>query len=167
LPPEYFARVIEYAVRSLMVAGFADIVLIGDGGQNQAPQKSHMTEPDKIARQTRFECANPILCVTNMARSVQYYVEALGFTNASWGTDDFSLVTRDDAGIYLARGGQGNPGTWAWIGVEDVAALHEEFKATGAIIASPPQSHPWALEMRVADPDGHVLRFGSDPQEHE
>ena len=100
-----------------------------------------------------------------MARSVQYYVEVLGFTNADWGGDDFTCVTRDNAGIYLAEGDQGQPGTWAWIGVGDVAALYEEYKATGATILHPPENYSWACEMKVEDPDGHVLRFGSDPKE--
>lgn len=68
-----------------------------------------------------------------------------------------------DAGIYLSEGDQGQPGTWVWIGVSDVEALHEELKAKGATILHPPESFPWACEMKVADPDGHVLRFGSDP----
>lgn len=116
---------------------------------------------------TRFECANPILRVADMARSVRYYVDVLGFTNADWGGDDFTCVTRDDAGIYLAEGDQGQPGTWAWIGVEDVGALYEEYKATGARILHAPENYSWAYEMKVADPDGHVLRFGSEPTEQE
>ena len=119
------------------------------------------------AVRTRFECANPILSVGNMARSILYYVDVLGFTNADWGGDDFTCVTRDNAGIYLAEGDQGQPGTWAWIGVEDVGALYEEYKVKGANILHPPEKYPWAYEMKVADPDGHVLRFGSDPTEHE
>ncbi|MGH9719981.1 MAG: hypothetical protein ACRD8O_07195 [Bryobacteraceae bacterium] len=47
----------------------------------------------------------------------------------------------------------------------DVAALHEEYKATGATILHAPENFPWAYEMKVGDPDGHVLRFGSDPKE--
>jgi len=39
LPPEHFAQVVEFAARSLKVAGFTDILLIGDSGPNQAPQK--------------------------------------------------------------------------------------------------------------------------------
>jgi len=117
-----------------------------------------------IAR-TKFECANPILSVADMARSVRYYVDVLGFTNADWGGDDFTCVTRDNAGIYLSEGDQGQPGTWAWIGVGDVEALYEEYKARGAAILHPPETYPWACEMKVADPDGHVLRFGSDPKE--
>ena len=115
---------------------------------------------------TKFECANPILSVKDMARSVRYYVDVLGFTNADWGGDDFTFVTRDNAGIYLSEGDQGQPGTWAWIGVEDVGVLYAEYKAKGAHILHAPENHPWAYEMKVADPDGHVLRFGSEPKDH-
>jgi predicted enzyme related to lactoylglutathione lyase len=111
---------------------------------------------------TRFEGSTPILNVANMAVSVRYYLDVLGFENAAWGSDDFTCVNRDRAGIYLCRGGQGQPGTWVWIGVENVEALHEAYKASGAKIRHPPQNYPWALEMKVDDPDGHVLRFGSD-----
>ena len=40
LPPEYFARVVEFAARSLAAHGFRDIVLIGDSGKNQASLKA-------------------------------------------------------------------------------------------------------------------------------
>jgi catechol 2,3-dioxygenase-like lactoylglutathione lyase family enzyme len=114
---------------------------------------------------TRFECASPILSVADLARSVAYYVDVLGFTNADWGGDDFTCVSRDAASIYLSEGDQGQPGTWVWVGVEDVAALHREYEARGAMILHPPENFPWAREMKVGDPDGHVLRFGSDPLE--
>jgi len=61
---------------------------------------------------TRFECANPILSVAEMSRSVHYYVDVLGFTNAEWGGDTYTCVTRDNAAIYLSQGDQGQPGTW-------------------------------------------------------
>ena len=67
-----------------------------------------------------------------MARSVRDDVEVLGFTNADWGGDDSTCMTRDGAGIHLAQADQGQPGTWVWIGVEDVGLLYEEYKATGA-----------------------------------
>lgn len=113
---------------------------------------------------TRFEGAQPILSVRDMAASLRYYLGVLGFKNAEWGTDEFTSVNRDDAGIYLCRGAQGGPGTWAWIGVEDVGLLYEEYRAGGAMIRRPPENYPWAYEMKVEDPDGHVLRFGSEPR---
>ena len=114
---------------------------------------------------TIFECAEPILNVSDMVRSLQYYVEVLGFTNADWGGPDFTRVGRDDAGIYLCEGDQGHAGTWVWIGVEDVAALYDEYRDSGAAICSAPRNHSWAYEMQVEDPDGHILRFGSEPKE--
>jgi catechol 2,3-dioxygenase-like lactoylglutathione lyase family enzyme len=113
---------------------------------------------------TTFEHAHPILNVADMARSLAYYVEVLGFRNAEWGGDDFTCVTRDGASIYLSEGDQGHAGTWVWLGVEDVDALYEEYRQSGATILHPPESYSWAYEMKVTDPDGHVLRFGSDPK---
>jgi predicted enzyme related to lactoylglutathione lyase len=121
--------------------------------------------PGGKAARTRFEHANPILNVANMARSLRYYVDVLGFTNAAWGGDDFTCVTRDGASIYLSEGDQGQPGTWVWLGVDDVEALHREYCQSGAAILHPPENFLWACEMKVADPDGHVLRFGSDPKD--
>lgn len=112
----------------------------------------------------RFEGSQPILRVENMEASLRFYVEVLGFENASWGTDDFTSVSRDQAGIYLCRGGQGRGAAWVWIGVEDAEKLHEEFKARGVAIRLPPTNFPWALEMQIEDPDGNVLRLGSEPK---
>jgi predicted enzyme related to lactoylglutathione lyase len=114
------------------------------------------------ASKTKFENATPILNVSDLVVSVRYYVEALGFTRANWGNDIFTSVSRDRAAIYLCQGGQGRPGTWVWIGVEDAATLYEEYKASGARILRAPQNYPWAFEIHVEDPDGHVLRFGSE-----
>ena len=119
-----------------------------------------MTSP---ARTTRFEHAEPILRVANLGASVRYYTETLGFVNAEWAMEDFTLVSRDEAGIYLCEGHQGQPGTWVWVGVEDAMALYHEYVASGANIRQPPRNYPWALEIHVEDPDGHVLRFGSEP----
>lgn len=121
-----------------------------------------MTSTSDIQK-TRFEVSAPILRVTDMNASLQYYVGVLGFQNADWGTDDFTHVNRDRAGIYLCRGGQGCLKTWVWVGVEDVQALYEEYKTSGAKVNHAPRNYSWALEMHVEDPDGHVLRFGSEP----
>ena len=33
------------------------------------------------------------------------------------------------------------------------------------MICHPLENYPWAYEMKVEDPDSHVLRFGSKPKE--
>jgi catechol 2,3-dioxygenase-like lactoylglutathione lyase family enzyme len=115
-------------------------------------------------QQTQFERAEPILSVSDMTASLRYYVDVLGFTAAAWGTADFTAVSRDAAGLYLCQGQQGRAGTWVWIGVEDVEALYDEYRRSGATIRRTPENHSWAYEMQVEDPDGHVLRFGSEPR---
>jgi catechol 2,3-dioxygenase-like lactoylglutathione lyase family enzyme len=113
---------------------------------------------------TKFEHADPILRVKSMAVSLRYYRDVLGFRGAEWGSEFFTSVNRDGAGIYLCQGRQGAAGTWVWVGVEDVAALYQEYQASGAKIRLPPGNYPWAYKMHVEDPDGHVIRFGSEPR---
>ena len=91
-----------------------------------------MTPPPDGTR-TRFEHADPILNVRDMATTLLYYVDVLGFAPAPWGA-------------------------------EDVGKLYEEYRASGARIRGAPRNHSWAYEMQVEDPDGHVLRFGSEPR---
>lgn len=112
----------------------------------------------------RFENSQPILRVEDLQTSLEFYVNRLGFRNADWGNSNFTSVNRDGAGIYLCLGAQGRGGAWVWIGVEDAEKLHDELKANGVIISSPLSNHPWALEFQVEDPDGNVLRFGSEPK---
>ena len=61
----------------------------------------------------RFECSEPILRVENMEASLAFYVNLLGFENASWGNEDFTHIARGDAGIYLCRGDQGRGQAWS------------------------------------------------------
>jgi len=46
--------------------------------------------------------------------------------------------------------------------VGDADALLEEYRSTGAKIRHLPTNYSWAYEMQIEDPDGNVLRFGSD-----
>ena len=120
---------------------------------------------EEIQTRVRFEGSQPILRVENMAASLRFYVDILGFENAAWGNDDFTAISRDGATLYLCRGAQGRGGAWVWIGVEDAEKLHDELKALGASIHLPPTNYSWALEMQVEeDPDGNVLRLGSEPK---
>ena len=62
--------------------------------------------PDPTPPRVYFEGSAPILRVEDMKAALAFYVGKLGFQNASWGTEDFTSVNRDRAGIYLCRGGQ-------------------------------------------------------------
>lgn len=117
---------------------------------------------------TGFECVIPILRVSNLHATVEYYRSVLGFEK-DWGDDTDSpgmaQVSRDRRPLMFCEGDQGQPGTWVWIGVEDIEPLYREYVARGAKFILPPTNYWWAFEFRVEDPDGHVLRFGSEPRE--
>lgn len=127
------------------------------------------TEP--VSRTVVLEGVTPILRVHNLAASISYYVEKLGF-QVNWGFPDegtsfFASISRGKCCLFLSEGDQGHPGSWVWIGTENVEALHEEFKSSGAKIRNPPTNYEWTFEMQVEDPDSNVLRFGSDPKKNE
>jgi uncharacterized glyoxalase superfamily protein PhnB len=113
-----------------------------------------------------FHAATPILRVADLPASLEHYGRVLGF-KVDWNAEGMASVTRGQCSLMLCAGHQGHPGTWVWIGVGDATALFEELSARGATIRLPPTNYPWALEFHVADPDGHVLRFGSEPREAE
>jgi predicted enzyme related to lactoylglutathione lyase len=116
---------------------------------------------------TKLECINPILPVRDIEASMTYYTKVLGFEKADWVTEGakFAMVLRDGLGIYLSENSGEPRKAWVWIGAEDIQPIYEEFKAKGAHIRKPPTNQPWAYEMEIEDPDGHVLRFGSDALE--
>jgi len=120
-------------------------------------------------KKIRFEGSTPILNVENVPASIDYYVKVLGFRK-DWSDGDpptMASVSRDNSDIMLCQDAQGQPGTWIWIGVNDVELLFEDCKTQGAKIRQEPTNYSWAYEMRIEDPDGHVLRIGSDPKEGE
>ena len=115
----------------------------------------------------RFEGATPILPVRDLRASLAYYVDVLGFT-LEWGGDEiFASVCRDRVHLFLSQGDQGHAGTWVWVGVGDVDAVHAVYVAKGAKVRHAPTNYPWAREMQIEDPDGNVLRMGSDRTEGE
>lgn len=116
----------------------------------------------------RIENIAPVLYVKDMALTLSFYVDILGFKSADWGDDNFTSINRDNTALYLCKGGQGAPGTWVWIGFDgDIFSLYQSLLSKGVTIKLPPTNFSWAYEMQVEDPNGHVLRFGTDPSEKE
>lgn len=109
----------------------------------------------------------PFLSVSQMPRSVRYYVDGLGFTikhewvvdgklrwcwltlgGASLMLQEFSLAPKSDGGISL------------WFLCEDAVAKYHEIKSRG-IEATEPQVGNGMWVTSLADPDGYRLNFES------
>jgi predicted enzyme related to lactoylglutathione lyase len=125
-----------------------------------------VSDPKTAPAAVGVECIIPILNVASVAASVAYYTRDLGF-KTDWGAGGMASVSRDGRAIMLCQGGQGQPGTWVWIGVDDIEPLYADVVAKGARVRLRPTSFAWAYEMQLEDPDGHVLRFGSEPKRGE
>src|SRR5690348_13579047 len=110
-----------------------------------------------------FQHAVPILYASDVGKSIQYYTEVFGLTN-HWCWDDaasFGGVSKDGVELFFCKGGQGHPGTWLSIMVNDVDGLYQRILEKKGKVLSPPKDMEWGLrEMLVEDPDGHIIRFG-------
>lgn len=113
-----------------------------------------------------FGGVNPILRVNDLAVSRDYYTRVLGF-KVDFETSELISVSRGRCALFLCQGDQGHFGAWVWISAPDVEILVEELRAAGARIRHEPTNYPWAMEIQVEDPDGNVLRMGSEPRENE
>lgn len=89
-----------------------------------------------------FGAAAPIFRVANVRASLEYYVKQLGFS-IDWDEGGMASVTRDRCTIFLCEWEQGQRGTWAWIGVRDVEAFHQELAQRGAGVRHVPTNYPW------------------------
>ena len=119
------------------------------------------------AVKVQVECIVPILRVSSLSASLRYYGEILGF-QLDWADpdgSDMASVSRGGHAIMLCQGAQGQPGTWLWIGVEDIEPLFTEYQRKGVEFRQEPTARPLAYDMLVIDPDGHILRFGSEPRD--
>ena len=115
----------------------------------------------------KFKKSVTILYSSNIKESIDYFVEKLGFED-KWEWEDpptFGGIVKDDVEIFFCLNGQGSPGTWMCVIVDDVDAYYESIKDKGAKIISQPQSMEWNMrEMLVEAPDGHIIRFGHNTE---
>lgn len=116
-----------------------------------------------MSKPAQVECTIPILPVSDIALSVSFYTQKLGFT-LDWGdvrNDPVCSVSRDGKAIMLARSGASAAPVWVWIGVES-DAIFDEFRAQGVTVSQEPRNFSWAYEMKFADIDGNILWIGTE-----
>jgi len=109
------------------------------------------------------ECLTPILYVRDFAEAISYYTEKLLFEKLwNWGDPPgFGAVRLGKIEIFFCQGGQGQPGMWLSIFVDDVDDYCDRIKELGAEVIFGPEDEPWGVrEIHVRDPNQHVIRFG-------
>jgi catechol 2,3-dioxygenase-like lactoylglutathione lyase family enzyme len=138
------------------------LLLSSSGGIAESP----LSPPNENtpAMLSKIENAIPVLPVRDLARSVDFYTNKLGF-KLDWGDpkqDQVCSVSRDGRPIMLqVRENIATPG-WVWIGAD--VALFEIFREAGVKVFQEPKNFSWAYEMKFEDVDGNILWLGSDPR---
>lgn len=118
--------------------------------------------------------AAPILCVTQIARSIRFYEQAFGFARPSYfdGNEDYVVIALGEAQIHLMASERANPNhavnpragdPFVWVpSITPVATLAA---AAGLVPQRGParyDSTPVATEEVVfTDPDGYRICFGA------
>jgi uncharacterized glyoxalase superfamily protein PhnB len=117
----------------------------------------------------------PFFCISDMERSLHYYVDGLGFTRTNqWvvnGEMRWCWLQIGGAALMLQTcakkmldsmppGGKLGQGVSLWFQCEDAIAFYHDVKARG-IEASEPQVGNGLWDTMLSDPDGYRLHFES------
>jgi catechol 2,3-dioxygenase-like lactoylglutathione lyase family enzyme len=116
----------------------------------------------------RLDYGAPVFRVADLARSLAYYRDRLGFEVEFEYEGFYAGVVRDGCRIHLkcAVPPERDQSAFeaaehldACFGVEGVEALASRFAAVGAAFSVPLRSMPYGTEFYVKDPDGYILGF--------
>jgi len=113
----------------------------------------------------QIENTIPVLPVSNLTGSVDFYTRILGF-RLDWGGEDASRicsVSRDGCSVMLSHGFGASSPQWVWIGLED-ETIFQEWREAGVTVRQEPKNWTWGYEMKFEDPDRNVLWVGTEPK---
>lgn len=116
----------------------------------------------------RVECTIPVLPVTDLVASVDFYTRTMGFS-LDWGDihgGEICSVSRDGCSIMLMKRSAPTTPVWVWIGLAD-ESLFARFRSAGAKVLQEPRNFSWAYEMKFEDPDRNVIWVGTEPRTNE
>ncbi|MCW3847625.1 VOC family protein [Sphingomonas sp. LB-2] len=119
-----------------------------------------------------FPPACPEIPATDLALSLAYYRDRLGFT-IDWSDEQLGLagLSRGETRLFMTNAPYrtnlaNQPPLVLWLNLAnraEIDALHREWSQAGAIVAGPPEAQPHKLyEFFAQDPDGNVWRVFYD-----
>jgi uncharacterized glyoxalase superfamily protein PhnB len=111
--------------------------------------------------------AATVFVVSNIAKSIEHYRDALGFTvTFRYGDPIFyACLCRDEVALHLLAAQQtkrlpGNGGICVF--VTDVDRVHADLVSRGANVIKAPQNYDYGMrDFDVVDLDGNHLTFGT------
>jgi len=111
---------------------------------------------------------SPQLLVSNIAHSIEFYTNKLGFSLAFLYDDFYAGISKDGHTFHLKSGKpnieernnkQENNDLDIIFSVEGIDQLYEGFVSKDINIIQPLCNQPYGREFYITDPDGYVLAF--------
>ena len=134
------------------------------------PARTARAKPETL----RLKSASPSLTVNDLAKSLAFYRDVLGFTvGERWEQDGKLLglmLVAGDVELYLAqddwkKGRDRQKGVGFRIHAstsQDVDVLAREMKARGAVLDQEPTDQDWGRDFALTDPDGFKLTIAKE-----
>jgi catechol 2,3-dioxygenase-like lactoylglutathione lyase family enzyme len=110
----------------------------------------------------------PVFRVRELARSIRFYEEQLGFELEFSYEDFYASVRRDGCHIHLKCASPTMRDQAAFergedldvcVAVSSAEKLAAEFSAAGVSFSVPLRTMPYGIEFYVRDPDGYIIGF--------
>ena len=120
-----------------------------------------------------FSHAEPVLAVHDVAETIKYWQDVLGFTSQwTWGDPPtLGSVSWHTAYIQFfkdAEKAKQTAGSYVWIRMNHVDRLYEHHKKLGAEIVDPLRLHEYGLSQYVVkDLNGHFIVFAGSEGKHD
>jgi len=119
---------------------------------------------------TQGQRSMPVLTVTNIAETVAFFTEGLGFRLAGIqkepdGSDKFAIVQMDHItlGLREQEDAQPSSGWSAYLYLKDISVFADHIQGNGIRIQRGPEdSFYHCTELEVKDPTGNILCFAQD-----
>jgi len=118
--------------------------------------------------QSKIKKMSPQFLVTDIERSIDFYIKKLGFDLEFRYEDFYAGIIKDGFSIHLKSGKPSieerktkreKEDLDIVFSVEAVEDLYEEFMSKSIEIIQPLCDRPYGKEFYIADPDGYILAF--------
>ncbi len=118
--------------------------------------------------QSSLNYVAPVFRVSDLARSLAYYRERLGFAVEFNYEGFYAGVVRDDCRVHLKCSAPFERDQAAFeaaehldacFGVQGAEDLASRLASAGAAFSVPLRSMPYGMEFYIKDPDGYILGF--------
>ena len=122
----------------------------------------------KTITNSRVKKISPLLLVTDIERSIEFYTKKLGFDVDFRYEDFYSGISKDGCSIHLKTGTPSieernnkrkNEDIDMVISVDHIEELYEELRGQSIEFTQPLRTMDYGKEFYLVDPDGYIISF--------